>query len=53
LYLNGKVLFVTTVDKCYTITTEGHQQLLELKSTHAAQTEEPAVAISSDDDDDD
>lgn len=63
-HLNGKVLFVTTEDKCYKITTEGHQEVLELQSTHeeadgrlflhaahAAQTGYPAVVISSDDTD--
>ena len=62
--LNGKVLFVTTEDKCYKITTEGNQEVLELQSTreeadgrlflhaaHAAQIGYPAVVISSDDTD--
>ena len=37
-HLNGKVLFVTTEKKCYKITTEGHQKVLELQSTHEVHT---------------
>ena len=33
-HLNGKVLFVTTEGKCYKVTMEGNQEVLELQSTH-------------------